>query len=159
MNILSLLDRIRHTTSCELCEPSGLPDLPEGIRIPDDLSEFYTLCGGARLFVGKDYEISICSPEQFVRANPVIVGDLCKEDISFHWFIVARGGDQLITIDLYPERLGRCYDSFWDRHGVVGECAIVARSFEELLRSLLENNGDYWYWLRSDFEPLGDAYD
>ena len=26
-----------------------------------------------------------------------------------------------ITIDLAKERLGRCYDSFWDRYGVAGE--------------------------------------
>ena len=52
------------------------------------------------------------------------------------------------------------YDSFWDRHGVVGECAVVARSFTELLSNLFYNQGDdYPYWLEADFEYIGDAYD
>ena len=46
--------------------------------------------------------------------------------------------DNYITIDLYKEKNGRCYDSFWDRHGVVGECSVIAISFTELIERLLE---------------------
>ena len=68
--------------------------------------------------------------------------------------------DNYISIDLAEKRLGRCYDSFGDRHGVVGECAVVARSFTELLSNLFYNQGDdYPYWLGADFEYIGDAYD
>ena len=75
-------------------------------------------------------------------------------DISFDWF-----GEQYVTIDLAPERLGRCYDSFWDRHGVPGECQIVATNFGSFLEQLIEGRGTYWYWLGKAFNQLGDAYD
>lgn len=64
-----------------------------------------------------------------------------------------------ITIDLAEKRLGRCYDSFWDRHGVVGESTIVAKSFTELLSQLFGNQGKSLFWLNSDFVYIGDAYD
>jgi hypothetical protein len=99
-------------------------------------------------------------PSGFVLANPVIVGELCPEDITAEWYIVAHAGSQeTLTIDLNSSRLGRCYDSFWDRHGVPGSCKIIALSFTDLLRRLIENSGRYWYWLRDDFKSLGDAYD
>ena len=50
-------------------------------------------------------------------------------------------------------------DSFWDRHGVVGEQPIIANSFTELLEQLYQSKGDYFYWLQEDFENIGDAYD
>ena len=47
----------------------------------------------------------------------------------------------------------------FDRHGIVGESQIIATSFTNLLEKLIKNNGQYWYWLKSEFESLGDAYD
>lgn len=116
--------------------------------------------GGALLFEKADYSILIVPPQDFQLANPIIVGELCEEDISSDWYICAtdRNGEY-ITIDLNPGRLGRCYDSFYDRHGVVGECSIIATSFTDLLERLIENRGRHWYWLQEDFIPLGDAYD
>lgn len=64
-----------------------------------------------------------------------------------------------ITIDLEKERLGRCYDSFWDRHGVVGECAVIAQTFTELVSQLYSNQGKSLFWLDDKFNYLGDAYD
>jgi glycosyltransferase involved in cell wall biosynthesis len=40
----------------------------------------------------------------------------------------------------------------------VGECPVIAKSFTELLNQLVQNNGERWYWLKEDFESLGDAY-
>ncbi|WP_331460411.1 SMI1/KNR4 family protein [Gracilibacillus suaedae] len=48
---------------------------------------------------------------------------------------------------------------FFDRHGLVGESQRIATSFTDLLERLIKNKGQYWYWLRSDFISLGDAYD
>ena len=64
-----------------------------------------------------------------------------------------------VTIDLAKERLGRCYDSFWDRHGVVGECAVIAQTFTELVSQLYSNQGKSLFWLDDKFNYLGDAYD
>lgn len=154
----SLLSKIKKLDNCEVLPPVGMPliDRP----IPSDMEEFYKLCGGVKLFSNKDYGIQIVAPREFVLANPVIVGELYEEDISSSWYIVAKGGsDEIISIDLDPTRVGRCYDSFYDTHAVAGSCAIVAGSFTELLEKLIENQGGYWYWLKDNFDHIGDAYD
>ncbi len=112
------------------------------------------------LFEGEDYSFQIVQPEEFTLSNPVIIGELAEEDISSHWYIVGHDGNgDYISIDLHQGRLGKCYDSFWDRHGVVGDCPVIANSFSDLLEQLVQNSGERWYWLKEDFKPLGDAYD
>lgn len=159
MSVRDLIDQLVSRDLCGAAPSHGFPQIPKELHLPDDVREFYELAGGAILFRGTKYPIEIVHPAEFVRANPVIAGGDFPEDISFDWFIIAKSGDQYVTIDLHPERLGRCYDSFWDRHGVAGECAIVATSFTELLERLFEASGELWYWLREDYSPIGDAYD
>jgi hypothetical protein len=161
MNIDELITQMRATSGCQVFPPQGLPIPQPEYRLPDDLRRFYTLCGGLSLFEKADYALVIVPPARFVLANPVIVGELAGDnDISSSWYIVAEGGNgDYLTIDLSRERLGRCYDSFFDRHAVAGSCPIIARSFTELVTRLYENRGGYWYWLRPDFISLGDAYD
>ena len=159
MTIGEVISLIVNNGACETTTPCGLPTLPEGLELPDDVRKFYRAVGGATLFRDANFTVEIVGPEDFVRANPVIVGEDCPEDISFDWFVIAKSGEQCVTIDLAPEYHGRCYDSFWDCHGVAGDCAIVAFSFSELLELLAEGRGESWYWLREDFSALGDAYD
>lgn len=156
MSIATLIAQLRVTEGCEVYPPT---DLPANASLPADLKEFYRLAGGAVLFAEAEYTIEVVPPEQLLRANPLIVGDDHPEDISHEWFVVARAGGQYITIDLSPSRCGRCYDSFWDSHGVAGSCRVISLSFESLLAQLLQNRGGYWFWLRDDFVDLGDAYD
>lgn len=128
-------------------------------RLPEDVEEFYRLCGGIRYFVNSTYSTEIVSPAEFVLANPVILGQLYEEDISSDWYIVARAGpEQLVTIDLNSKRLGRCYDSFYEVHAVAGSCPVIAVSFTDLAERIFKNQGQYWYWLASSFTPVGDAY-
>jgi hypothetical protein len=160
MDMRELITRIQATPDCQVFAPVGMPIIREGHLFPEDLRSFYALCGGVRLFGGRDYAVTLVSPQQFVVANPVIVGDMVEDDISSTWYIIADDGNgDYLTIDLSRERLGRCYDSFFDRHAVAGSCPIIAPSFTDLLMHLYENQGQYWYWLRSDFVSLGDAYD
>ncbi len=157
MPIDSLVEQLRQLEACKVRPAVGIPDV--GLSIPSDLEEFYRLCGGATLFEGSDYSIEIVAPGDFGRSNPVIVGEDCSNDRSYDWFIIARSETDYITIDLNPDRLGRCYDSFRDCHGLVGNCQVVANSFEGLLELLVESHGEYWYWLQPNFPNLGDAYD
>jgi hypothetical protein len=60
---------------------------------------------------------------------------------------------------LAVERNGRCYDSIHENHHLAGSCPIIARNFSELFERLLDNQGDYWYWLRDTFPGCGDVYD
>lgn len=159
--INQLITEIKSLPNCRIHEPAGLPKIDEMKHtLSEDLKEFYRLCGGLSLYENEEYPIHIISPEKFVLANPVIVGELYDEDISSNWYIICHNGkDEYLTIDLDEKRLGRCYDSFFDRHGLVGESQIIATSFTDLLERLLKNKGQYWYWLKSDFQLLGDAYD
>ncbi|WP_339075735.1 SMI1/KNR4 family protein [Bacillus velezensis] len=160
MSIHMLIKKIASTLDCRLLEVDGLPTIDEKHQLPRDVSEFYEQCGGAVLYENADYPIYIVSPHEFKLANPVIVGELCEEDISSKWYIVCTDGKgEYLTIDLNEDRKGKCYDSFFDRHGIVGETQVIATSFTDLIQRLLENKGRHWYWLRGEFISLGDAYD
>ncbi len=49
-------------------------------------------------------------------------------------------------------RMDRCYTD-------KGNSPVIALSFTEFLKLILENPGDEWYWEKPGFESLGDAYD
>jgi hypothetical protein len=154
-----LLAKIAHTEDCTIAPPRGLPRLRPSERLPTDLVELYSACGGITLFASAAYPVRIVSPQELVRSNLEIVGAECPDDISDRWYIVARGGpEEAISIDCDARRLGRCYDSFWDSHGVAGETPIIALSFTELLSRLLDGRGTHWYWLANDAMCYGDAY-
>lgn len=160
MNIYEIIDMIREDKRCEVFQSNGTPYLNDGDQLPIDIQQFFNLCGGIRFFKGSKYEFVVVSPQEVVLANPVIVGELCEEDISSHWYIICKDAENnYITFDSSIERNGRCYDSFWDRHGVVGECAVIATSFTDLLFNLYKSEGKELFWLSDSFHYLGDAYD
>jgi antitoxin YokJ len=160
MELQLLIDKVKNFPNCVVHSPSGYPVVKKSHLLPNDLNEFYKLCGGIDLFIDCDYGITIVPPNQFVLANPLIIGEKAEYDISSNWYIIGRdGNNDYLTIDLNKSRLGRCYDSNWEIHGVVGSCPIIANSFTHLLNRLLMNNGNLWYWLEDDFISFGDAYD
>ena len=155
-----ILGQIERTPDCEVIPPRGQPILREGDLLPDDLAEFYRRCGGVSLFGHSTYPVRIVGPHELVRSNPEIAGTECPDDISDAWYIVARGGsEEAISLNCSSERLGQCYDSVWDSHGVAGSCRVVAQSFTELIQRLLDSQGGYWYWLAGGAPDYGDAYD
>ena len=156
-----LLGRIAGLDGCDLLPRAGQPSLGPGLALPEDLRAFYDLCGGAVLFHDALYSVVIRGPESLVPANPVIIGEPCPEDLTGTWHLVADGSDgsQFMSIDLHPDRLGRCYDSFHEIHGVAGSCPVIAASFTDFLERLVVSAGGRWFWLEPGFEPLGDAYD
>lgn len=159
--IKDLIDIIKKNKDCIVYSPNGLPNIKNcNHKLPEDLIEFYENCGGIHLYCSSSYSISISKPDEFQLANPIIVGDMCLEDISSNWYIISNNENgQFITIDLSKNRLGKCYDSFWDTYAIYGETSIIANSFSDLLERLIKCNGDYWYWLKDDFKFIGDAYD
>nr|WP_218030904.1 SMI1/KNR4 family protein [Dictyobacter aurantiacus] len=163
MEIDNLIQKMRTTQYCQVYEPIGLPVVEPNHVLPEDLKRFYSLCGGLHLFDdpgGIYYSMTIVPPTRCVLANPVIIGERVEDDITASWYIIGDDGNgDYLTIDFSHERLGRCYDSFHEIHGLRGDCPIIANSFTDLLACLYNNNGQYWYWLLPDFVPLGDAYD
>lgn len=160
MDIEEIIEVIKRDKECKVYDICGNPMLKEGDILPEDIKHFYEICGGIHFFKGSEYEFIVVPPTEVALANPLIVGELCKEDISSKWYIICKDlEDNYITFDSSYERNGRCYDSFWDRHGVVGECSVVANNFTELLCNLYKSKGKDLYWLSDNFKYLGDAYD
>ncbi|WP_129692043.1 SMI1/KNR4 family protein [Gottfriedia acidiceleris] len=160
MDIQVLIEKVKNFPNCVIHSHSGYPVVERGHKLPNDLYEFFRLCGGMDLFIDCDYGLTIVSPEEFVLANPVIIGEKAEYDISSSWYIIGcDSNNDYLTIDLSKPRLGKCYDSNWEFHGVAGSCPIIANSFTELLERLVIDKGKHWYWLRDEFASLGDAYD
>ena len=156
----NMLENIRGLDGGTVRPPAGMPKVAAGLELPSELADFYTLCGGLSFFNESLFPFEIVGPAEFEPANLVILGLGTQDDRSDYWYVVATsGGDQFVSIDLHPERMGRCYDSYVDRHAVAGSCAVVAASFAEFLDKTIEYGGRGLYWLDPKFKSLGDAYD
>ena len=154
-----ILKAISESKDCLLLKREHHVNVDVGYLLPDDLRYYLENYNSIIFWENSEYSVKIVGIEDFKKANPVIIGEEVPDDISNNWFIIADDNPQFITIDLFKERLGKCYDSFWDRYGVVGEQPIIANSFTELLEQLFKGKGGYYYWLQDNFEYIGDAYD
>lgn len=160
-SINDIVNSIVNNYKATLLPSHGLPNIPEDLALPNDLRDFYNFCGGIVISPPESTELSILQINDFERANPKILGLDGTEDKSFNWFTLAEYGGEYVTIDLNKNTLGRCYDSFWDRHAIRGSCRIIARSFTEFLSLILKNSETNTpiYWEGSSYFSLGDAYD
>lgn len=170
MRMSELISKVQSLGDCIVLPPNGLPKVNDNHVLPEEIKEFYSLCGGMNLFVNKHYSVKILPPDEFTLANPLLIDkDIIEEEIkkgtyalriSTNWYtIVDLFDSNYIVIDLSRERLGRCYKAFWDSYPSRGEMPVVAMTFSELLNRLIENKGEYWYFLEDDFISIGDAYD
>jgi hypothetical protein len=67
--------------------------------------------------------------------------------------------DEHLVVDLHPSRLGRYYETFWDRFGGVGDMPVVALRVMDALSWLLETDGQGAEVALERHPPLGDALD
>lgn len=158
VTISEILKKICDDPKCEKTH-NGKTLLVDHV-LPIDLLFYFKRYSEILFYPQSIYPIKIVGFTDFHQANPIIVGDTIEDDISNNWYIIGYGNNsQYITIDLSPNRLGWCYDSNWDRHGVPGSNPIIAHSFTELLYNIYKAKGENYYWLMNDFENKGDAYD
>jgi hypothetical protein len=160
-SIRSILDEIRRTPNCEFSPSRGLPALPGGLVLPADLREFYELAGGAILFSERvcPGRVRIVDPDEVQRIDLAITGDQLATGPFEWWFAIADVMDgNYIAIDLNPERAGLCYDAFHETFAMPGYVNVIASSFSDLLRRLLDHKEDSTYWLQECFKPLGEAF-
>jgi len=159
--IQEIIKIIKQDSNCIWYPSVGKPKLPEGLILLEDLSIFYQSIGGLLLFPDADFPLQIVYPKDFVRANPIIANEEWDDDITYNWFIIAKSegsGGQYVTIDLGKERLGFCYDSYWDKH-VNFDCPIIAKNFTEFLERAYDAKGNIWYWSEDDFEDYGMSHE
>ncbi len=172
MSIQKYISKANSMEDCVVLQKSNLPSISDEYKLPDDLVQFYSKCGGMSLFEDYENAVRIVTPSEFVNANSklfdneIIQGEIEKgtylNEISRHWFIVADlYNSNYIVIDLSEERYGLCYTAFHELYPEVDSCTIIARSFTELLECFVygDNQSDCFYFEENYFEPYGDAYD
>jgi hypothetical protein len=156
-----ILDEIRRTPDCEIIPPRGLPSLPGGLALPPDLREFYEVTGGAVLFSNRVCagRVRIVGPDEIHRIDLAITGDEFATGPFEWWFAIADFMDgDYVAIDLNPEHSGLCYDAFHETFAMPGYVSVIASSFSDLLRRLLDHKEDSTFWLQEGFKPLGEAF-
>ncbi len=162
MNVKELIDNIRNNSNFKIKPACGYPKIKEGHILPDDVKEFYGICGGIECYINDGgFPINILSPNKFTQANKLLLGNEYEDDISSSWYVIVDAEDgNYISIDCNCRRLGKCYESFEYSHASVGNCPVIALSFTELLSNIFEYKDDYFFWKDNpNFIAHGDAYD
>lgn len=167
--IKELLSKLEEYEKCKVSPPSGEPvlEINESV-LPEDLKEFYSLCGGAEIFSESFYGWKIVRPEEFKPSNPILwrslyprmKEELDDDDYSFYWYLLCTGHSNkaFIVVDCHPERLGRCYEAYLDVYGT-GDMKILSLSFTGLLENIIRDSGEGFFWEKEDFEKLGYVFD
>lgn len=119
-----------------------------GLKLPEDVIEFYRSCGRTTLF--ECYEIQPI--ENLLQVSMAIFGkeNFCLD--TLYAICDVMDGDW-IGIELAKK--SSAYGCIIDcDHEDIVEVAIIASSLEELLSIFLES-GPEKYWLGSEFQPIG----
>lgn len=58
-DIIELINAIKLDPTCRTNPAAGLPAISMPLRLPDDVIRFYSLYGGATLFVDHEYPLTI----------------------------------------------------------------------------------------------------
>lgn len=162
-----VLAEISGRDDCRLLPPAGQARVPDGLAIPDELRRFHDRCGGAVMFTHGPFTWHVSGSDRLVPASPRLLTPAIAarvmaehpDDLTNTCYVIADGGESAtaphVVIDLHPDRLGRCYDTFWDTYGLVGDMPVVAVTVTELLQVLLASRGQHGSLPRR----YGDAYD
>ncbi len=152
--------------------PNGMPSLSNDtlapkISIPEEILQFYELCGGLESVIQNDEDLflSIGAANKFTWAVKKILSNTyvreykaLKDDMAWNWYVIGSSGtDKYFVVDPAPERFGHCYFTELYFFTQPGWTPVVAKSFQGLLRQFLKavNVGENWSWENTG---LGDAY-
>jgi hypothetical protein len=95
----------------------------------------------------------VCGPDELVPVAPrLLTSEIARElertepeHVANTGYAFADNGggstDEHVVVDLHPSRLGRYYETFWDRFGGVGAMPVVALCVTDALSWLLETEG------------------
>lgn len=153
-SVSEIIRELQGTPECTVEPPAGIPELPAGFALPEDLLEFYRHCGGMDLFPHEDWGWRLVGSKEFLRADQVILELSYKEHPEHYdgtaseglYVIAVRGdGPDYISIDTHSSRLGRCFDSFSGDHATEGS-RVIALSFTEMLNKLVAWRLEGYFW-------------
>lgn len=151
----TLLEEIQKNSHCRLIPP--LSSFRSALNLPNDLKAFYSICNGVELFLNCDCGYRILGLDEMQRTDLSLLGECPTLGISVNWFNIAKNQNgEYLTIDLSHQKMGYCYDAFYETYGLIGNMPIIAHSFTELLYCLFQNQGQSLYWQTNDFSQLYD---
>lgn len=165
MSLEEILFKIDSNPKCDLIRNNKERELPD--YLPTDLLSFYQQYDGISFFSEESYGIQIVPFDELSQTNKVlfpsddVIWEELENDISMDWYLIAKSEQlsQYISVDFSSKNKGVCYDSLLETHANPDESPIIAKSFTELLQQIYNAKGKDWYWLASNFQSYGDAYD
>jgi cell wall assembly regulator SMI1 len=125
-----------------------------GYKMPNDMKEFYFLCGKADLH---DYGYSILPINELSNLEPLQFGEGENDYFPESWyaFCYLHDGDYA-GIDLASED-GKRFNILDCYHDASEKISIVASSFSEFLLQVLNSTGNSPFWFEAGFMHLGIA--
>jgi len=143
---------------CVVLPAQGLPLL--SLELPHDLRRFYELCGGIDMFPHEDWGWRIVKPEEF---KPILVQECLMSlfneghgtglEDTLYYLAVRGAGPDSASIDLRPETLGLCYDTF--SGDIFSPLHVIALSFTEMLFRMFQERQKTCYWAECAYGCLG----
>lgn len=142
MREAKVVDLIR-LSGCLVAPSAGLPER----SIPQDLADFYANFGGAIFHPDQEFSFTVSLP-CLERSDLVVMGENIDLPGSAEWYVLAKCGDQVISIELgHGPTFGYCYDSFWDSYPTADDSTLIAKSFTELIEKIIASGGKGLFWL------------
>lgn len=69
MDIRAAIEKIRTLEDCIVYPPKGIPIINKANILPNEIYEFYSICGGIDLFINSEkFPYKIVPPEKFILA-------------------------------------------------------------------------------------------
>lgn len=172
MRIREIIETIKSDKGCKVVERTS--EFSTDLKLPADLKFFYENYEFIEFFIEKSFGLRIVPynkltpilkviyPAEIYPADDFIWEDF-EGDICNDWFLIAESEEmgQYISIELKEPHIGYCYDTPHEDPANPGTNAIIAKSFTELLEQIYESkcDGETWFWLDSNYQSYGDAYD
>lgn len=169
-----LIERFSKRADCKVLPPIFCERLDEttDCDLPNELIEFYNLCGGIEISPeSASDDAIILPPEEFKQADPIIANEemieIWKEAGIYESFkskdcfvFVDIGNGNYIVVDLNKEHFQNVYLANWENYPNLGDVPVLANSISEFLNLLilgLENSNDF-FWEADDFTPIKMAF-
>jgi antitoxin YokJ len=154
VKIEELLEAISSDGRCVVKPSIGLPKINPSILLPQEIIDFYSLCGGIEFFTDEDYCCFINSPNDFTFANGVALRELSESDVldafgadhfSWSWYYFAHFDtlDDIIAVSVQGDDVLSCYDCYWSSYP--NKNRKISSSVSEMIEKIYLSGGKIHY--------------